>query len=219
MNHFARIVFRNNIKHRTRDWRSKSQASASHLGWRLCLCLALGISSGLAPLAKADFITQYPLSDFTLTNSPNSILTNGFGMMAGSSIVLTGGNSGSGEPGITDLVTTATQTGLIQFDYSYSSLDLPTLDYAGYLLDGMFVQLADTDGESGLAQFNVSLGETFGFRVGTLDNQFEPGILTVSSADAVPESRTWPILVIGIVGILSRHLCLFFRGSREKGGA
>jgi hypothetical protein len=98
-------------------------------------------------------------------------------------------------------------------------LDLPTFDYAGYLLNGVFVQLADTDGESGLTQFNVSLGETFGLRVGTVDNEGEPGILTVSSVGSVPEPRAWPILVIGIMGVLPRRLWLFFRASAMKGGA
>ncbi len=195
-----------------KDRRAESQAPATRLCWMLCLSLTLGIGSWLTPQAKADFITQYPLSDFTLINLPNSVLTNGFVMMSGSSIVLTGGNSGSGEPGTTDLVTTATQAGLIQFDYSYSSLDSPGSDFAGYLLNGTFVQLADTSGESGLAHFNVSLGETFGFRVTTVDNEFEPGILTISSA--VPEPRTGLVLLLGIAGILARR---FWRSGMEHG--
>jgi hypothetical protein len=193
MKHFALIAFINSVKHQTRCW-------------MLCVCLTLGISSWLAPQAKADFISQYPLIDFTLTNSPNSVVTDGFATMLGSSIVLTGGNSGIGKPGTTDLVTTATQTGLIQFFFSYSSLDAPTFDYAGYLLNGSFVQLADTNGTSGLAQFDVNLGDSFGFRVGTVDNQFEPGILTVS--DAVPEPRSWLVLVMGIAVIFWRRLWL-----------
>jgi len=216
---FAMTDFLNKVEHRMRDIQTGSRPAASHFLWMLCFCLTLGISPWLTQQAKADFIEQYPLADFTLTNSPNSILTDGFVMMSGSSIVLTGGNSGSGEPGTTDLVTTAAQAGLIQFDYSYSSLDLPKLDYAGYLLNGTFVQLADTDGESGFVQFNVSLGEPFGFWVATVDNQGEPGILTVSSADAAaPEPRTGLMLVIGIAGILSCHRWIFFRSSGTKGG-
>jgi hypothetical protein len=206
MEHFALTVFINNVKHRTRVWKAVS-------GWTLYFCLTLGISSWLAPQAKAGFIEQYPLGVFTLTNTLD---TDGFATPSGSSIVLTGGNSGTGETGTTDLVTKATKAGLIQFDFSYSSLDTPTFDYAGYLLNGAFVQLADTNGESGLAQFNVSLGDTFGFRVGT-DNQGEPGILTVSSA--APEPGTRLVLVMGIAGILSRRLWLCFRRSGMEGGA
>jgi|ERR1035441_7450471 hypothetical protein len=215
MEHFALTPFITNVQHRTIDRQAGSQASTSRLGWMLYFCLALAIGSWMAPQAKADFITQYPLSDFILTNST----ADGFVTMSGSSIVLTGGNSGVLESGTTDLVTIATKAGLIQFDWSYFSYDLPTFDFAGYLLNGAFVQLADTSGESEFAQFSVSLGETFGFRVGTKDNQGEPGILTVSSADSVPEPRTWPILVMGITGILSRRLWLFFRASAMKGGA
>jgi hypothetical protein len=189
----------------TRDRKVESQTAPSRLHRMLYFGLTLAVSSWLTPQAKADFITQYPLSDFTLTNSP-SLGGTGFVTMSGGSIVLTGDNSGSGEPGTTDLVATATQAGPIQFDFSYSSLDSPGLDFAGYLLDGAFVQLADTSGESGLAQFNVSPGETFGFRVATVDNEFEPGILTISSSSAVPEPRTRLVLLLGIAGILSRRL-------------
>jgi len=200
-----------------KDVMSAPQCRGTRRGRILFSCLLVGISAGLAPQAEAGFLDQYPLIDFTLTNTPNSILTDGFVMMSGSSIVLTGGNSGSGEPGNTDLVTTATQAGLIQFDFSYSSLDLPTFDYAGYLLNGAFVQLADTSGESGLAQFNVNLGDTFGFRVATVDNLFEPGILTVSSA--TPEPGTGLMMLLVIAGILGYRLWSRLRTLGTEGDA
>jgi hypothetical protein len=187
---------------------------ASRLGWMLCFCLTLGLGALVTPQAKADFITQYPLADFTLTNSP-SLGATGFATMSGGSIVLTGDNSGSGEPGTTDLLTTATLAGLIQFDFSYSTLNpFPMDNNGGYLLNGVFVQLADTNGQSGVAQFHVNLGDIFGFQVGTMDNQFEPGVLTISSA--VPEPRTGLVLLTGIAGILSRLLWLCNRRSRIR---
>jgi hypothetical protein len=71
----------------------------------------------------------------------------------------------------------------------------------GYLIDGVFTQLADTSGESGFASFSVTFGETFGFRVATVDNQGEPGILTVSdfsapAPSAVPEPDTASIVFL-----------------------
>jgi hypothetical protein len=183
--------------------------------WALLICLAVGISTVLSPQAKAGFLDTYPLTQFTLTNSPSFVLTNGSVKMVGTTIVLTGGNSGSGEAGTTDLLTTAVAAGLIQFDFSYASLDVRQFDSAGYLLNGVFTQLADTDGESGMAQFAVTLGESFGFRVATADNQFEPGILTISSAAAnTPEPATGPAALLVLGGILAG--AKMFRGGRTS---
>src|ERR1017187_10293909 len=84
---------------------------------------------------------------------------------------ITGGNTGSTKPGTTDLTILAAGTGLGSFAFSYFSLDLPTLDYAGYLLGPNFFPLADTSGTSGNPSFSVLQGQSFGFRVATVDNQ------------------------------------------------
>src|SRR5580704_9759497 len=146
------------------------------------LLSCLTISVMLAPEAKAGFIETYPLSSFTLVNSPTSILTNGTAVMQGQTLVITGGNSGTGEPGTTVLTTTALAAGLIAFDYAYFTLDVSGQDSAGYLINGMFIPLANSSGPSGEVQFTVTQGESFGFEVTTVDNQGEPGILTISDA-------------------------------------
>jgi PEP-CTERM motif len=168
-------------------------------------CWALGLSSlALTSPAQAAFTGPYAFNQFTLTN------TNADGVAitpdGGLSIVLTGGNNGSALPGTTDLVTVAAGTGAVQFHYSYSSLDFPGFDFAGYLLGAAFTQLADTDGQSGTAMFAVNSGQKFGFRVGTADNTGEPGILTISSFTApagtasVPEPGTAPMLLLAMAG-------------------
>ncbi len=161
----------------------------------------------MVPGAQASFIGDYALSNFTLNNifadgsasSPDGTET----------LVLTGPNDGSGNFGITDYTVMATQNGLVQFDWSYSSLDTPTYDFAGYIINSAFTSLADTDGEFGTTSFSVNTGDVFGFRVVSLDNQGEPGILTVtdfsapgdssSQGDTVPEPAMTPVLaaVIG----------------------
>jgi hypothetical protein len=154
------------------------------------------------PAAHAGFIGDYSLNNFTLvnTNADGFVSTPDNGLTA----VLTGGNNGSGEPGTTDLLTTATGTGTVAFHYTYSALDFPGYDYAGYLVNSAFTQLADTDGQSGNASFMVTAGQIFGFRVGTLDNTGEPGILTISNfsapsgGGAVPEPGTAPIVFMGL---------------------
>ena len=177
----------------------------------LALCWALGFSLAIAPSAKAAFIGDYALNRFQLTNTnaDGSVFTPDGGL----SIVLTGGNSGSGLPGMTDFVGTATAAGTVQFHYSYSALDFPGFDFAGYLLSGAFTQVANTDGQSGNATFTVTPGLRFGFRVGTADNTGEPGILTLSNFSApsgagssVPEPATAPLVcvVVAATSLASR---------------
>jgi hypothetical protein len=150
--------------------------------------------------AQASFIGVYSLAKFTLTNSDltgGTSGTNGFAISpdGGLSVILTGGNSGSGLAGVTDLVISAVASGLVRFEYSYSSLDSPGFDVSGYLLTGNFFPLSDANGVCnaapcpGVVQFAVSVGQSFGFRVETMDNTSEPGIFTISGFDA-PGSDT-----------------------------
>ncbi len=184
--------------------------------WWFLLTLAWLLSFVLMPQARADFVGDYALSNFTLTNTnADGTATTSDG---GSSLTLTGGNNGSGNPGTTDFVTTADGTGLVTFDYSYSTLDFPGYDNAGYLLAGTFIQLADSDGQSGMTSFNVTQGESFGFRVGTIDNQGEPGILTVSDfAAPTPEPGTMPLVfLVSAVMLAARRRLSRINSSRER---
>lgn len=185
----------------------------------LCLCLLLSVS--LAPLAQAGFIDSYQLSAFTLTNTPNFQLNNGSVKMAGNSIVLTGGNSGSGEAGNADLVTKALVADMIQFMYSYSSLDIPNADSGGYLLNGLYFPLAVATGASGTVNFKVIAGDNFGFRVSSADNQFEPGILTISSVGAAttPEPATGSVMLLIGAGLVAAAGLRILRNARVETGA
>jgi hypothetical protein len=117
---------------------------------------------------------------------------------------LTGGNNGSGSGGETDAVITALTAGIVSFQWSYTSCDpapacdFPGYDWTGYMDQQNQVQLTDTDtgGVTSPASFAVSSGDTFGWYVGTFDNNGGPGILTVSdvtftsSDPASPEPGT-----------------------------
>lgn len=140
--------------------------------------------------AVIGFTGEYDLANFTLVNST---FANGYATVApgGLPLVLTGPNDGSGLAGITDLFIAAPAAGVVQFSYEYSTLDPdPGFDYAGYLLNGSFYLLADTAGQTGDVTFLVDPGMLFGFRVGSLDNIGEPGILTIVSFSA-PESEAF----------------------------
>jgi len=165
-------------KKTSRELRSRKRTA-------LFVCCIATLVALAAPPAKADFITPYALTDFTLTNinADGTVTPNG-----AASIVLTGGNNGSGTPGFTTLVATSVASGLVQFQFSYSSLDMPGQDIAGFLVGNVFTFLADTDGTSSTnpVSFSVGAGQTFGFEVKTVDNEFEPGILTVTNFSAPP---------------------------------
>jgi hypothetical protein len=162
---------------------------------------ALAVFFALAFQAQASSITAFSLV-FSLTNQS----ADGTGVGDALSLTLTGGNDGSGLAGTTDVLTASLADGTVNFDFSYSSLDAPGFDSAGYLLGGVFVQLADTDGESGSASFPVSFGESFGFRVATADNGGEPGILTITNLSApgtssIPEPGTLPLALAGTLAM------------------
>ncbi len=161
---------------------------------------ALAASIALAPQAQATLTGYYALNNFTLTNTnaDGSVLSPDGGL----SFLLTGGNNGSGLGGFTDLVIAANASGTVQFTYEYASLDDAGYDFAGYLLGNTFTQIADSDGQAGGISFGVSSGQLFGFRIETLDNLSEPGILTVHDFSApladvgVPEPAMWPVFLV-----------------------
>jgi len=181
------------------------------LPWRprLPLYCALFFAAIFLQPAKASFVGDYALSNFTLTNS-SSILPIGSATTPdnGLTVIITGPNNGSGDPGTTDLTIAAAASGQVQFDYSYSTLDDPQLDFAWYQLGGSFIQIADQDGASGSVQFMVNAGDIFGFRVSSLDNLGEPGILTISgfsapsSASPVPEPDSVILIGIGAIAVV-----------------
>ena len=166
------------------------------------------------PATAGSFTGSYDLSNWTLinTNADGSAMTPDLGL----SLILTGGNNGSGNPGITDFVITAPASGTISFQWNYSSLDATTpvcgpfgnliCDDGGYLLNSVYTGLADdTTQGSGSTSFLVTSGESFGFRINTADNQGEPGILTITDfsgpVDAsVPEPGTFSV-VLGLAAM------------------
>jgi hypothetical protein len=186
----------------------------------LCLLSAVSV---LAPRAHASFIGFYDFSSFTLSNQD----ADGTAMTpdGGLSVVITGGNTGSGLPGITDFLIVSPAVGMVHFEYSYFSLDIPLLDEAGYVVDGAYTMLADTSGGSGSADFSVNAGSTFGFRVATLDNEAEPGVFTISDFSAplpgsgsggstttpTPEPASWTTALLAVAAGLLR----FSKGVRS----
>lgn len=176
----------------------------------LLLGLALSLSANAA-------VINPPLNEFTLTNTAAD---GSIGIASGGlSFVLTGGNTGSGVPGTTDFTVSAQIPGTVEFFYSYTTLDpSPGFDFAGYLLGGTRVPLADSNGESGFGSFLVGAGQTYGWFVSTLDNTGEPGILTVTftpAASPVPEPAGFAFALTGIA-VLAVNMLRVMPRSREE---
>lgn len=160
------------------------------------------------------------LASFTLTQST---FANGAAMSpdGGATLVLTGPNDGSGEFGYTDYVGTVASGGIFQFDWAFSTIDVPNYESAGYLIDGVFTELAAGNGASGSVSVPVLANSTIGFELQTVDNTGGPGVLTVSdfiapppldSPATVPEAGSFGLmasaLVFGIIYKLTRRHAL-----------
>jgi len=170
-----------------------------------CALLLLGSAAQKAKGSYYDFSTSLLTApaifdNWTLTDYGGLPGSSGAGTSIApdpSTIVLTGINDGSFVPGWTGLTIPALGAGLFQFDYSFSTLDTPHYEYAGYILGGTRTQLADTDGQSGSVSVPVLSGEIIGFYAGGDDQGGLPGTLAVTNFSApVPEPATFPFLLM-----------------------
>ncbi|HEV3148353.1 MAG TPA: PEP-CTERM sorting domain-containing protein [Chthoniobacterales bacterium] len=171
---------------------------------RYALATATIAAVAIPAAAKADFSGPYAPANWTFQNTggstDGSVDTSG----APASITLTGGNSQSGTPGDTNFTIAAVASGLVSFHWSYSSIDTGTYDSANFLLNGKPTFLAD-NGSQGSGDFSITLsnGDIFGFNVHSVDNNFGPGVLTISNFDApVPEGSTLSLFALGALGVM-----------------
>jgi hypothetical protein len=171
---------------------------------RYALATATIAAVAIPAAAKADFSGPYAPANWTFQNTggstDGSVDTSG----APASITLTGGNSQSSTPGDTNFTIAAVASGLVSFHWSYSSIDTGTYDSANFLLNGNPTFLAD-NGSQGSGDFSITLiaGNVFGFNVHSVDNNFGPGVLTISSFDApVPEGSTLSLFALGALGVM-----------------
>ncbi len=161
-----------------------------------CLLAVVGLVTvyGTAKASPIGFSGPYSPGNWTLTN------TNADGSVdwsgAPASTMILGGDNFSFAPGTTDLTNTARASGAVSFDWSYSTIDAPGWDGFGVLLNGAYTEIANANGQSGSYSFNVSGGDTFGFRIRTDDNFGGRGIATVTNFDA-PTPEPMSLLVFG----------------------
>ena len=187
--------------------------AAARRGAALWCGSALLCMAAFVPTAEAAFIGDYALRYFTPAYSG---YTGGAASPdGGQTLILTGPHEGDGSPGMNDLTIAAPLAGEFAFQYVYTSLDDPGFDYAGYLLGSDFFQFADTSGQSGKITVSVMRGEIFGFRVGTVDNIGEPGVLAVTGFSGPQSSVPEP----GCFGLALAGLGVCIAGRRARRGA
>ena len=189
------------------------------LGCLLVFCLAF------TPRAEAGFIGYYDIGNWmqlNLTPGGTPYLAGTGNAMtpdSGTTVVVTGSQSGDGNPSMFDFLIMAPTAGTVMFTFSYASADTafplcgPGLtdpcDDGGVLLNGTYTKLADAlNQNSGPFSFSVNAGDTFGFRVNAVDNTGEPGMLTLTNFSApaplsVPEPGTAGMLALAIAASLS----------------
>lgn len=157
-----------------------------------------------APVLGAGFVGDYAPANWTLSQGN----ANGFVQQHdASTLILVGGNNGSGGFGYTDLLIQVAQTGFISFDWAYDSADDPGWDASLYFSDGTgFVLLSDIPGTSGsVLTVAVNAGDFFAFSIETVDNTFGPGILTVTNFSFVPAPGAVGLLALGGLAAVRRR--------------
>jgi hypothetical protein len=153
-----------------------------------------------------DFAGPFAVTNWNFaTTDDGTVDTSG----APASIVLTGGDSGSGVDSTTDFTIQVGQDALISFSWSYETEDDDAFyDPFGYLLGAgpgslLFTQLtADgtTDPQSGVASVFVQLGETFGFRGFSIGSEFGSGTTTIGEFRAVvPEPSALALVSLALL--------------------
>lgn len=177
---------------------------------RIALPLIALLVSMNAPVQGA-FTGDYDLNNFTLIN------TNADGSWStpdnGATLLLTGGNNGSGNLGTTFFIMFAPEPVVVSFDYSISTLDdplHPEYDIGGYLAAGKFFPLTLLS-PSGSKSFSVGAGQGLGFAVETADNWGGAATLSitgfnVSQVSGVPEpAYTLAMPLLMAVAYLARR--------------
>jgi len=161
---------------------------------------AVGAALILSTQTQADFSGLYAPGNWTLTN----VNGNGTAANNGTTLTLTGSNNGSLAAGSTSYTINAAGTGTFSFHWLYTSSDTGNFDTGGYLVNGVYTQLADNDGSGtqGDISVGVTAGQSIGFRVTTVDNQLGPGTLTITNFNG-PVPAPGALALLGLAGLTS----------------
>ena len=146
----------------------------------------------IAGISYAQFSEAYAPANWTLTNVTTEGSVNTF---APDSIEVIGGDDQfNTSGGHVEYTITSIATGPFSFDWAYTTLDGPLYDPFGVVINGLFTEITDSSGPSdqtGTYSGSASLGDVFGFRINTTDNQ--SGAPTVTITNFSPPGGVVPI--------------------------
>lgn len=176
---------------------------------------ALACALGTGAAASADFSSlSWTLGQFGADGVPGDFMpvgvtydmlgpaaVGGTGSLTSQQMQLTGGNIGV--RGITGYFATASFTGTVSVNWTFSSVDDPQYDAVGYVRNNQFLVVGNAGGTSGVMTFGVTAGETFGLAVITSDGTFGAGTATFTSFSYVPAPGA--IAMLGVAGVAGRR--------------
>lgn len=172
---------------------------------------ALGISSaasanfGVLSWTFGQFGADGVVGDFMPLGATYPVLgtatPGGTGSLVPTQMQLTSGNSGV--RGITGYFATASFTGSIAVNWSFTSLDDPQYEAVGFVQGNQFRVVGNTNNTSGVMTFNVTAGESFGLAVMTTDGLFGGGTATFTNFSYVPAPGA--LALMGLAGAAGRR--------------
>lgn len=172
---------------------------------RLILTALLFCAVGFIAPSHAAFINYYAVGNWTTT------VTSGDGSvdLAGAPNTLSLTSSNNNSSGNVDFTIAAAAGGQVSFDWSYNTMDDDSsYDPFGYVLNNSYFSLTsytNPNFQTGTAQFSVTSGDVFGFRMGSTDGCCGTATATISGfsapAGAVPEPETYALMGIGSLAL------------------
>lgn len=169
------------------------------LGAILGMALLLSGATIVLPIGQAKAATgfqgAYDPANWTLSNANGDGYVDTTG--APNSIRLVGSDNYSYSYGMVDYTVPVECSGQISFSWNYHTDDWsPAYDPAGYVVNGVYNQIVYDWGpndQSGVATVSVNAGDTFGFRIITVDNILGRGAFTNISNFETPVCNTAPV--------------------------
>ncbi|MCI0365148.1 MAG: PEP-CTERM sorting domain-containing protein [Phycisphaerales bacterium] len=160
-----------------------------------------------AQTARGDFSGAYSPANWTFNANGGDGSVNTLG--APLSITITGNDNSNGVPTNTDYTIAAVASGTWSFDWAFIPTDTGNYDHGGYLLNGVYTQLANNLGpgpfpgpnpSNGVVSIGINAGDIIGFRVYSDDGFFGAADMTITNFVA-PVPAPGALALLGVAGL------------------